>query len=300
MGADSQRDKFAVVHRWLLLALACGGLFLALTAIYATGRLDMATLVVERWLIGRPLTQFDCVLVEWGEFGSAPANLVFIAAVGAACGLTRYRWRVLPALIVLVLLGMAAEALGKQLIALPLPLTMRSGMTDLSCPQAGQSHLQQFQFALGMWWEAPLPSRNVQDWSHTVSQMSILTGAGSLEQNLSYPSGHAIRWWFSGLLLAWLFWRHIKRGALRFLLVGGTVALCAGGAAIQFYVGNHLITDTAAGYLLGTALAGLAVALLLLNERAGDPGWRRGALPGSPGEMRSRMAQAAEDPVERL
>src|SRR5438876_1757352 len=114
----------ASAHMWFLLALVFGGLFLAFTAIYATGALDMATLVVEQRMIGRPLLQLDCVLVEWSKFGAAPVNLVFIALLGAACGLTYYRWRVLPYLCILALLGSAAEAVGKQLFALPLPPLM--------------------------------------------------------------------------------------------------------------------------------------------------------------------------------
>jgi hypothetical protein len=58
-------DELAVARKWFLLALIFGGLYLAFTALYATGVLDMDTLLVERWIIGRPLTQFDCVLVEW-------------------------------------------------------------------------------------------------------------------------------------------------------------------------------------------------------------------------------------------
>src|SRR5260370_12018373 len=134
-------DELAVARKWLLLVLIFGGLFLACTAIYATGALDMATLVVERWMIGRPLTPFDCVLVEWKNFGAAPVNLVFIALLGTACGCTRYRWRVLPYLVILVLLGIAVEDVGKTLFALPLPPVMRSGMPDLTCPQAFPSPL---------------------------------------------------------------------------------------------------------------------------------------------------------------
>ena len=260
-------DELAVAHKWFLLALIFGALFLACTAIYATGALDMAALVVERWMMGRPLTQFDCVLVEWSNFGAAPVNLVFIALLGTACARTRYRWRVLPYLVMLVLLGIVAEEVGKTLFALPLPPVMRSGMTDLTCPQAVPSPLQHLQLGLGMWWKAPLPTRNVQDWSHTVSHMPINLSSGPLEQNQSYPSGHAIRWWFTGLLLAWLFWRHIKRGVGRWLAVVLILTLCFIGAMIQFYVGTHFISDTIAGYFLGTALACIAIGLFILNDK---------------------------------
>jgi membrane-associated phospholipid phosphatase len=140
-------------------------------------------------------------------------------------------------------------------------------MVNLTCPQAVPSRLQQLQLGLGMWWEAPLPKQNVQDWAQTVSQMPININSGHLDQNHSYPSGHAIRWWFTGLLMAWLFWRHIKRGVARWLLVVLTLTLCFMGAAIQFYVGTHFISDTLAGYFLGAALACFAIGLLLLNEK---------------------------------
>lgn len=269
-------DECAVTRKWLLLALVFAGLFLILTVIYATGALDMATLVVERRIIGRPLIQFDCVLVEWSNFGAVPFNLVFIALLGTACGLTRYRWRVLPYLAFLVLLGIAAEAIGKALFSLPLPTIMVSGMVGLTCPQAKSSLLQQIQLGLGMWWEAPLPTRGVQAWSHTVSQMPISLSSGQIEQNQSYPSGHALRWWFSGLLMVWLMWRHLKRGVARWLFVVLTLTLCCLGAAIPFYVGTHFLSDTLAGYFLGTALACTAIGLLIQNEKGRNSDQSRG------------------------
>jgi membrane-associated phospholipid phosphatase len=259
--------KIAEARKWFLLALIFGCLFLALTAFYATGVINQATLEVERWIIGRPLTQFDCVLVQWRNFGAATVTLVFLAFIGVVCGLTRYRWRVLLYLVILILIGIAVEELGKKSLALSLTPIMRSGMTTLTCPQAGHSHLLQLQLALGMWWNAPLPTLNVQDWAHTVSQLPVSTNFGRLQRSNSYPSGHAIRWWFTGLLLAYLFWKHVKPGIVRWLLVTLVLILSFFGAAIQFYVGVHFITDTLAGYLLGTALACCAIGLLIINEK---------------------------------
>src|SRR5260370_33550036 len=105
-----------------------------------------------------------------------------------------------------------------------------------------------------MWWKAPLLARNVQDWSHVVSQMPITLISGHLQQNQTYPSGHAIRWWFTGLLLAWLFWIHIKRGVGRWLVVALTLNLCFIGAQIQFIVGTHLFSATHDVQLLGTSI----------------------------------------------
>ena len=271
--------ELAGARKWFLLALIFGCLFLALTAFYASGVINRATLEVERWLIGRPLTQFDCVLVEWRNFGAASINLIFIAIVGIVCGLTHYRWRILPYLIILVLIGIALEEVGKTLFTLPVSLTINSGMVSLACPQMGQSRLLHLQLGLGMWWIAPLPARGLQDWAHTVSQMPINTSFDRLIPSHSYPSGHAIRWWFTGLLIAWLLWKHIKSGIVRWLFVTLTLILCFLGAAIQFYVGAHFMIDTLAGYLLGTFLACCAIGLLILNEKKRNDVQLRSVLP---------------------
>jgi len=253
--------------KWFLLALLFGCLFLVLTAFYASGVINRVTLEVERWLIGRPLTQFDCVLVEWRNFGAVSINLILIAIVGIACGLTRYRWRVLPYLLFLILISLAIEEIGKDLFSLPVSLTIHSGMAALACPQEGHSRLQHLQLGLGMWWIAPLPPPDLQDWAHTISQLPINTIFDRLIPSHSYPSGHAIRWWFTGLLVAWLLWKHIKSSVVRWPLVALTLILCFLGAAIQFYVGAHFLIDTLAGYLLGTSLACCAIGLLILNEK---------------------------------
>ncbi len=271
--------ELAGARKWFLLALLFGCLFLVLTAFYASGVINRATLEVERWLIGRPITQFDCVLVEWRNFGEAAINLIFIAIVGIVCGLTYYRWRVLPYLLILILISIAIEVVGKNLFSLPVSPTMHSGMAALTCPQAGQSRLQHLQLGLGMWWIAPLPPLGLQDWAHTVSQLPINTRFDQLIPSHSYPSGHTIRWWFTGLLVAWLFWKHIKSGIVRWLLVVLTLILGFLGAAIQFYVGVHFIVDILAGYLIGTSLACCAIGLLILNKKKCDDVQARSVMP---------------------
>ena len=269
----------AGVRKWFLLALLFGCLFLAFTALYASGVMNRATLEFERLLIGRPLTQFDCVLVEWRNFGATTFNLIFIALVGLICGLTRYRWRVLPYLLILILVGLAIEELGKYFFSLPVSLSMHSGMAALACPQEGQSKLQHLQLGLGMWWIAPLPPPGLQDWAHAVSQLPINVGIHQLIPSQSYPSGHAIRWWFTGLLVAWLLWKHIESDIVRWPLVVLTLILSFLGAVIQFYVGAHFIIDTIAGYLLGTSLACCAIGLLILNEKKHEDLPLRSVLP---------------------
>ncbi|HYA99465.1 MAG TPA: phosphatase PAP2 family protein [Ktedonobacteraceae bacterium] len=275
-------------RNWFLLTLLFGCLFLALTACYATGVLNIATLETERWLIGRPLTQFDCVLVEWRNFGDAPINLILIASVGIVCGITCYRWRVLPYLLILSLISIAIEVVGKNILALSVSHIMHSGMASLTCPQEGQSRLQHLQLGLGMWWLAPLPPKGLLSWAHTVSQMPINTNFAQLVPSTSYPSGHAIRCWFTGLLIAWLLWKHIKSSIARWLLVILTLILSFLVAAIQFYIGTHFIVDTLAGYLIGTSLACFAIGLLILNERKRNTVQLKPALPvygASPGNV---------------
>jgi membrane-associated phospholipid phosphatase len=269
----------AGVRKWVLLALLFGCLSLAFTALYASGVMNRATLEFERWLIGRPLTQFDCVLVEWRNFGAATFNLIFIALVGIICGLTHYRWRVLPYLLILILISIAIEEIGKNLFSLSVSSTMHSGMASLTCPQEGRSRLQHLQLGLGMWWLAPLPPRGLQDWAHNVSQKPINTSFAQLTLSHSYPSGHAIRWWFTGLLVSWLLWKHIKSGIVRWSLVILTLVLSFLGAAIQLYVGAHFVIDTFAGYLLGTSLACCAIGLLILNEKKHEDMQLRSVLP---------------------
>jgi membrane-associated phospholipid phosphatase len=278
----SRHIKFyerAGARKWFLLALLFGCLFLALTAFYVSGVINRTTLEVERWLIGRPLTQFDCVLVEWRNFGAASINLIFIAIAGIACGLTHYRWRVLPYLLILILISIAIEEVGKKLFSLPVSLTIHSGMAALACPQEGQSQLQHLQLGLGMWWIAPLPPPGLQDWAHTISQLPINTSFDRLIPGHSYPSGHAIRWWFTGLLMALLLWKHINSSIVRWLFVTLTLILCFLGGAIQFYVGAHFMIDTLAGYLLGTSLACCAIGLLLLSEKKRNDVQLRSVLP---------------------
>ncbi len=264
---QNKGNHYATARAWFLLAFVFAALFLVLTAFYASGLLTMPTLLVERWLIGRPQLQFDCVLVEWRNVGAAPVTLGIVTLLGVLCGLTRYRWRVLVMLVALALIGIVAEIVGKHFIALSLPPVMRSGMVALTCPQASPSLLQHIQLAFGMWWKAPLPARGEQDWAHTVSQMPILLSAGHLEENYSYPSGHALRCWFVGLVGAWLLWRHLPAGIVRWLSVILLLIISLLIAAIQFYVGVHFISDTLAGYLLGTSLACCAIGLLKLNEK---------------------------------
>lgn len=257
----------AGARRWFLLALSFGGLFLVISLLYALGVLDLPTLFIERWLVGRPLLQIDCVLVEWRNFGAPSITLTLFAGVGMACVLTRrYRWYILPCLLVLILSSALIETVGKQLIGIPVPQTLQTAMLSLSCPQRVHGLSTQLPLFLGMWWKAPLPSPAASAFAQTVAHLPMRLTPGTVENFYGYPSGHAIRWCFTGVVLSWLCWRHMKPGALRRPLAVALLALCYLGAAIHFYIGAHLLADTLAGDLLGSALGSLAVALLLLND----------------------------------
>ncbi|MBE3559610.1 MAG: phosphatase PAP2 family protein [Ktedonobacteraceae bacterium] len=250
---------------WLFLALLSASLFLLYTAFYATGMLNLPTLLVERWLVGRPLTRLDCVFLEWRSLGEIFASLAFLAVISGVCLLAGYRRRVIPYLFLLLLLGTGVEVIGKKLFDLPLPLSLRSGMTTLSCPQMqGQPATVQIGTGLGMWWLAPAAPKDKQSWAHTVSQMPLKPAEpGSVENG--YPSGHALRFWFIGIIASWLAWRHIRRRWLARSLAALLLAAGFTGGFVQFYIGSHFVSDTIAGYFLASALACAAIILLQAN-----------------------------------
>lgn len=286
---------------WFRLALIFGGMFLVGTIIYATEGLDMATLVAERWLVGRPLTSLDCVLLEWRNIGAAPLVLGLVALIGIIGALTRrYRWRVALYLVLLILFGAVVEGIGKKLITLPIPSSLQSGMTTLTCPQRGDSLSLRLQLSLGMWWKAPVIPINVQDWAQTVSQLPLTISTGKIKYGHTYPSGHAARWWFLGLVLAWLCWRHNKRAVVRWFLTSLVLLLCFLGASIQFYTGVHFLSDTIAGYVLGTALACAAIGVLLLNDTHRDHAHHHHTSSGSPQRRADSLSYASRSSLDRF
>jgi hypothetical protein len=274
-------ESFGEARGWFRLALIFGGLFLAVSALYALGALDMPTLLVERWLLARPLMQVDCVLVEWRNFGSPYITLGLFTAVGALCILAhRYRWPILPYLLLLILFSAFIETLGKQFIGTPLPFTMQSALAELSCPQRGHGLSAQLPLFLGMWWRAPLPAPTAQAFVQRVAHLPIRLTPGSFEDFYGYPSGHAIRWCFTGIVLAWLCWRHMRPAVLRRPLAVVLLVLCYLGAAIHFYIGAHLFPDTLAGDLLGTSLGCLAIGLFVLSDTQRRSAQKATAAPG--------------------
>src|SRR6266481_8249582 len=128
MQASKKTQQFSSARWWFLLALGLSALFLVYTIIDATGLLDMSTLSVEHWLLNRPIGGVDCVFFEWRHLGEVPASLFLVLALGVICWRTGYSWKVVPVLLVLLMLCVSVEYIGKEVFALSLPPKLLSGM----------------------------------------------------------------------------------------------------------------------------------------------------------------------------
>lgn len=246
---------------WLVLA----GIF---TVIFSTGVLLYPNLRVEQWLLNRPLTSIDCVFFEWQRFGEVGFSLLLTLALGMICFFLGYRRRVLAYLLLLLLLCIGAEYVGKLSFSQPVPVNTQLGINSLSCPQVWrQPGSVKIMLTLGMWWEAP-PVRPKRIAYEHYSATAPLIFDENATIDYSYPSGHTLRWFFIGFVACWLTWRHARSRLLRAFLMTISLAVAFGGGFAQFYIGHHLATDLLAGYLLGASAACCAIGLLLLNEKA--------------------------------
>jgi hypothetical protein len=260
---------FSGAYKWFLLAALPGILFGAYSTIYATGSLNLLSLQQEQWLLYRPQTRLDCIFYEWRALGTLPVSILLTLLLGIICIRSGYRRRVLPLLLLLLLIGTSIEVVGKQLLALPIPATLRSGLTTLACPQMAQQPVSiQVATSFGLWWLIPEPSPEKTGWARDVANMPLTFDRVTNENG--YPGGHALRWCFLGLLACWLSWRHIFMRPLKVACIVVTILLAFGGGFMQFYIGSHIIPDTLAGYIMGTALACCAIGLLQTNI-AGKP-----------------------------
>lgn len=268
---------------WFIVAVVAGLLFLIYTALYATGMLNQSTLEIERWLLGRPITRLDCSFYEWRQLGEVPVTVIALIILGIVCIQTGHRKRVLVYLLLLLCVAVGCEVIGKSVFNLPLPPTLRSGMTVLNCPQMhGQPFSVRIAAGLGLLGQVPDPPGNQVSWAHTVAQMPLLPSIGDSES--SYPGGHAIRWCLTGILLAWICKRSIRRWPGTVLAYICSIGALLGGF-MQFYIGAHFITDTIAGYLIGIALGCCGIGILIINDtkykrsQLGDP--PRSGYPGA-------------------
>ncbi len=193
-------------------------------------------------------------------------SLFFTLVLSLACLLLGYRWRVLPLLFLLLLLGVGAEYAGKQIFPQVIPINTQFGLNALACPQrAREPRAEKIMVALGMWWKArPVRPLSVVNEQYSASAPFIFDDNAVVIYG--YPSGHAMRWSFLGIIACWLAWRHVKKRALRILVMTLALVIAFGGGFLQFYTGVHLATDLVSGYLLGVSLACCAIGLLLLNK----------------------------------
>ncbi len=264
-----QLKHTSTAHKWFWAAFVLLAFFLVYTAIFSSGVLLNLTLQLEQWLLHRPLTGVDCIFRVWARVGEVSFSLLFTLLLGIGCLLLGYRRRVLPCLLLLLLLGAGVEFEGKQLFPQPLPVSLRLGIDSLQCPQIeGQPYSMKLLVLLGIWWKVPeIPPEGVRNGQYSATTPFTLNNA---PPDYSYPSGHAIRWGFLGLVACWLVWRHMSRGilrVLRWLLMAFALAVAFGGGFAQFYIGFHLATDLIAGYLLGASTACYAIGLLLRNDQ---------------------------------
>ncbi len=252
-------------HKWFGLALVLLALFLLYTAIFLTGALLSPALSLEQWLLHRPPTGIDCVFHQWNRFGEVPVSLFFTFILGIGCLWLGYRRRVLPYLLLLMLLCIGSEIVGKQIFSQPVPISLELGMSNLGCQQMSeQSPLSlEMRLVLGMWWEAPrAPAWSIQQTRVSATTPFTLSETAS---HHGYPSGHATRCMFLGLILNWLVWKYVRKRLLRRLLLVITLAIAFGGGLLLVYTGSHLVTDLLAGYLIGASAACWAIGLLAQN-----------------------------------
>lgn len=281
-------------HRWLWGAGVLLFLFVVFTALVVSGVLIYPTLYTEQWLLQRPLTGFDCVLSQWGNVGNATPTLVIVVLLAGVCLLLRYRPRVAFSICLLFLIGIGAEYLGKQYLAQPLPDRLSLGLGSLSCPQLWRApHSARLMLYLGMWWKAPVIAqwRVANAYTAAITPFSLVDA----DSHFGYPSGHAIRWCYIGLLSCWLAWRHVRAFVPRLLLMAVALIVAFGGGFAHFFIGYHLATDLIAGYLLGTALACLAIASLIWSERVKAPAIAQAASP--PPEDDVALEEGKAEPV---
>jgi len=261
-----QLRRLLVAHKWFVVSLLLLGVFAIFTFIFSTGILLYPTLYVERWLLHRPLTGIDCVFDEWKQLGEVGFSLLFTLVLGVVCLSLGYRRRILPLLFCLLLLGVGAEYVGKQIFPQTIPINTQFGTPSLDCPQSRrETRSERLMLAMGMWWKAPLahPDR-IQAEQYSANAPFVFDENAVVVYG--YPSGHAIRWIFLGIIACWLVWRHLQKRVLRVLLMALALAIAFGGGFLQFYIGVHLATDLIGGYLLGASLACCAIGLLLLNK----------------------------------
>ncbi|TMB82483.1 MAG: phosphatase PAP2 family protein, partial [Chloroflexi bacterium] len=229
-----QLKRIPGARLWFLAAMLLLVLFIIYTAVFSTGALLYPNLQLEQLLLHRPLTGIDCVLFEWRQFGEVGFSLLLTLALGIACLFLGYRRSILPCLLLLLLFGVGIEYVGKQYFPQVVPVNMQAGMNSLACPQMWRMPRSvKIMVSMGMWWNAPSVRPKRVEYEHYSANAPLIFDENAAVEN-GYPSGHAIRWCFIGLVACWLAWRHIKSRLLRAFLMTLALAVALGGGFAQF------------------------------------------------------------------
>src|SRR5882724_8912373 len=112
------------VRLWFQVAGVQVVLCLIYTILYSHGVFNTATSQQEHWLLHRPETRVDCILLQWSTPGSVPVMLLLTALLGLSCWRLGYGRRILLTLLLLFFLGVGTESIGKQLFAQPMASTL--------------------------------------------------------------------------------------------------------------------------------------------------------------------------------
>ena len=84
---------------WLLVAGMLVALCLIYTGLYSLGVFNLVTSQQEYWLLLRPKTKVDCVLLQWSTPGSVPVMLLLTVLLGLFCWRLGYGRRTLLAVL---------------------------------------------------------------------------------------------------------------------------------------------------------------------------------------------------------
>ncbi len=258
---------FLQKQRWFVYAAIFLFLATLYTAIFAMGVFLYPMLHIEQWLLLRPITRVDCVLTQWARIGEADITFGLACVLGIVCILLGYRKRVVPYILLLFLLGVGIELLGKHTLPQQVPGVVQQSLDALHCPSLeGQPRLTRYLVTLGAWWVAPPVMQASIQQAQQGATAPLLFDAHTAYVYW-YPSGHTIRWTFLGLLACWLSARHVRQHLLRRILVILTSLIAFGGGFAQFYIGYHYTTDLIVGYLLGISGACCMIGLLIRNHK---------------------------------
>jgi PAP2 superfamily. len=259
--------QLIVAHQWLAMAVLLFFLFFLYSGLLATNALTYPTLYVERLLLFRPITRVDCVLERWAQLGDINISILQMGIVGAFFLLLSYRRRTFLIYVGIFFSCVAIEMIGKRLLLQLVPSSMGNALNMLRCPQlATEPYAVRHMVTFGMTWAVPRPPAFLTTVAQQVARQPIVIDAHAIA-DYGYPSGHAIRAMFIGLVACWLVYHHLQRW--RWLRWGAVILLLSlsfGVGFVQFYISYHLWSDVFGGYLVGAGAACCTIELMLSDK----------------------------------